>query len=74
MKKLESTFTNMVLSLVLIAMVAAAALAGVFTLTSAKIEDQKNQKRADAIREVVLTKENANAEIQIVSYRHFSIV
>ena len=67
MKKLESSFTNMVLSLVLIAVVAAAALAGVYILTNDKIETQKDTKRADAIREVVLTKANANAKIQIAS-------
>ena len=67
MKKLESTFTNMVLSLVLIAVVAAAALAGVFTLTNDKIEDQKNQKRQSAIREVVLPDAAENVEILIAS-------
>ena len=38
MKKLESTFLNMVLSLVLIAVVAAAGLAGIYSLTKEKID------------------------------------
>jgi len=53
MKKLESTFMNMVLSLVLIAAVAAAALAGVFTLTNDAIEQQKTDKVQKAILEVL---------------------
>ena len=41
MQKLESTFKNMVLSLVIISMVAAGALAGVYILTLKNIEAQK---------------------------------
>ncbi len=67
MKKLESTFTNMVLSLVLIAVVAAAALAGVFTLTNDKIEQQKNEKRQKAIKEVVLPNAGEGVAVTIAS-------
>lgn len=67
MKKLESTFLNMVLSLVLIALVAAAGLAGIYSLTNEKIDDQQNQKRQAAIREVVLPNAEATVEIQITS-------
>ena len=67
MKKLESTFLNMVLSLVLIAVVAAAGLAGIYSLTKDKIEDQQTQKRQTAIREVVLPNAEEGVAIQIVS-------
>lgn len=53
MKKLESTFANMALSLVIIAVVAAAALAGIFTLTKDTIDDQKKQKEQKAIFSVL---------------------
>ena len=53
MAKLESTFRNMVLSLVSISVVAAVALAGVFLLTSANIENQKAQKQQKAIMDVL---------------------
>ena len=53
MKKLESTFTNMVLSLVLISAVAAAALAGVYTLTTENISAQKEAKVTSAKEAVV---------------------
>ena len=53
MAKLESTFKNMVISLVSIAVVAAAALAGVYTLTHDKIEEQKADKQQKAILEVL---------------------
>ena len=53
MAKLESTFKNMVLSLVSISVVAAVALAGVFLLTSGRIEDQKAQKQQKAIMDVL---------------------
>ena len=45
MAKLESTFKNMVLSLVIISMVAAGALAGVYLLTLKNIEAQKLAKQ-----------------------------
>jgi len=53
MAKLESTFKNMVISLVSIAVVAAAALAGVYTLTNDKIEEQKADKQQKAILAVL---------------------
>lgn len=53
MAKLESTFKNMVLSLVSISVVAAVALAGVFLLTSANIENQKAKKQQKAIMDVL---------------------
>ena len=43
MAKLVSSFQNMVLSLVIITLVAAAALAGVFLLTQTRIERQKSE-------------------------------
>ena len=48
MAKLESTFKNMVLSLVIISMVAAGALAGVYILTLENIEAQKLAKQEAA--------------------------
>ena len=48
MAKLESTFKNMVLSLVIISMVAAGALAGVYLLTLKNIEAQKLAKQEAA--------------------------
>ena len=53
MAKLESTFTNMVLSLVIIAMVAAGALAGVYILTEKNIALQEAQKQQAAILAVL---------------------
>lgn len=53
MAKLESTFKNMVLSLVIISMVAAGALAGVYILTLANIEAQKKAKQEAAILAVL---------------------
>ena len=53
MAKLESTFKNMVLSLVSISVVAAVALAGVFLLTSSNIENQKAKKQQKAIMDVL---------------------
>lgn len=49
MAKLESTFKNMALSLVIIAMVAAAALAGVYSVTKDTIDEQKAEKEKQAI-------------------------
>lgn len=56
MAKLESTFKNMAISLVTIAVVAGAALAGVYTLTKDKIDEQKAQKEQKAILEVLPNK------------------
>ncbi|MBO4519011.1 MAG: RnfABCDGE type electron transport complex subunit G [Paludibacteraceae bacterium] len=53
MEKLQSTFTNMVLSLVIISVVAAGALAGVYLLTLDSINTQKAQKQQAAILAVL---------------------
>ena len=53
MAKLESTFKNMVLSLVIISMVAAGALAGVYILTLNTINAQKTAKQKQAILAVL---------------------
>lgn len=53
MAKLESTFKNMVLSLVIISMVAAGALAGVYALTAETIAVQEAQKQKAAIAAVL---------------------
>ena len=53
MAKLESTFKNMVLSLVIISMVAAGALAGVYALTADTIAVQEAQKQKAAIAAVL---------------------
>jgi electron transport complex protein RnfG len=53
MAKLESTFMNMVLSLVIISMVAAGALAGVYALTAENIARQEAQKQQAAILAVL---------------------
>ena len=53
MAKLQSTFPNMALSLTIIALVAAAALAGVYMLTKAPIEAAMAQKQQSAIMQVL---------------------
>ncbi len=53
MEKLQSSFKNMVLSLVLICVVAAGALAGVYILTLETINAQKAQKQQAAILAVL---------------------
>ena len=53
MAKLESSFKNMVISLVSISVVAAAALAGVFSLTEKEIKKQKAEKEQKAILAVL---------------------
>ena len=53
MNKLESSFKNMVLSLVIISMVAAGALAGVYILTLENINAQKKAKQQEAILAVL---------------------
>lgn len=53
MNKLPSTFINMAMSLTCITLVAAAALAGVYLLTEAQIEQQKREAQ-DAARVAVL--------------------
>lgn len=63
MAKLESSLRNMMLSLVTICIVAAGALACVYMLTAENIELQKQQKRAKALKEVVLP--NAGEDVVI---------
>lgn len=58
MAKLQSTFTNMVLSLTLIALVAAGALGGVYLLTEEPIAQQKEQKQQNAIGNVLPQADN----------------
>ena len=53
MAKLQSTFPNMALSLTIISLVAAAALAGVYMLTKAPIEAAMAQKQQSAIMQVL---------------------
>ena len=53
MEKLQSSFKNMVLSLVIISMVAAGALAGVYMLTLKNIEAQKIAKQETAKQAVL---------------------
>ncbi|MBO7458193.1 MAG: RnfABCDGE type electron transport complex subunit G [Paludibacteraceae bacterium] len=53
MEKLQSSFKNMVLSLVIIAVVAAGALAGVYLLTLETINNQKAAKQQAAILAVL---------------------
>ena len=53
MEKLQSSFKNMVLSLVTISVVAAGALAGVYVLTKVSIDAQKKAKQEKAILAVL---------------------
>lgn len=53
MEKLESSFKNMVLSLVTICLVAGGVLAGVYSLTKVTISAQKEQKLQAAILQVL---------------------
>ena len=53
MKRLESNLTNMVLSLTLVALGAAALLGGLYVMTKAPIELQKQQKQQAAITSVL---------------------
>lgn len=53
MEKLQSSLQNMVLSLVVICIVAAGALAGIYTLTKANIEAQEVAKQQAAILAVL---------------------
>ncbi|MBQ7631334.1 MAG: FMN-binding protein [Paludibacteraceae bacterium] len=61
MAKLESTFKNMVLSLVIICMVAAGALAGVYLLTLESINAQKIAKQEAAQKAVLNGHEDGTA-------------
>ncbi len=53
MAKLESTFKNMVLSLMLISMAMACALGFVYTVTKGPIEEANRKKEIQAIRDVL---------------------
>ncbi len=53
MAKLESSFKNMVLSLTLVTLFAAAALGGMYMLTKEPIEQAKQQKQTAAIAKVL---------------------
>ena len=53
MKRLESNLTNMVLSLTLVALVAAALLGGLYVMTKDPIDQQKKQKQEAAITSVL---------------------
>ena len=61
MAKLESTFKNMVLSLVIISMVAAGALAGVYILTLESINAQKIAKQEAAKKAVLAGHDDGTA-------------
>ena len=61
MEKLQSSFKNMVLSLVIISMVAAGALAGVYLLTLENIEAQKKAKQEAARLAVLAGHEDGTA-------------
>lgn len=66
MEKLKSSLPNMMLSLVLICVVAAGALAGVYLLTKAPIAEQKELKQKAALKKVVLPDADESVEIQSV--------
>ena len=81
MAKLESSFKNMVLSLMIIAMVAAGALAGVYTLTKGEIDEQKAEKEQKAIMEVLPNKgigafvspaDTINKDKDLIVYRAYT--
>ena len=61
MEKLQSSFKNMVLSLVIISMVAAGALAGVYLLTLETINAQKTAKQEAAQKAVLAGHEDGTA-------------
>jgi len=63
-KKLESTFTNMVIVLTVVSLIAAYALASVFNVTKAPIEQAALKKKLDAIAKVAPAFDNdPNAEM-----------
>ena len=63
-KKLESTFTNMVIVLTVVALLAAYALASVYNVTKAPIEKAALKKKLDAIAKVAPAFDNdPNAEM-----------
>ena len=69
MAKLQSTFPNMALSLTIIALVAAAALAGVYMLTKAPIEAAMAEKQQNAIMQVL---PEAQGDIRIADAEEFN--
>ena len=62
MAKVESTFLNMVISLVLITGCAAALLAGVFEVTKTPIAFSEKSKQVEAIRQVTSSFDNSPLE------------
>ena len=64
MKKLASTFPNMVISLTAITIVAATALAGVYMLTKTQIEGQKEQAKLAAQAAVLNGQEGQAIEVE----------
>ena len=69
MAKLQSSFKNMALSLTIIALVAAAALAGVYMLTKAPIEAAMAEKQQNAIMQVL---PEAQGDIRIADAEEFN--
>lgn len=65
MAKLESSFKNMTLSLTIICMVAAAALAGVYMLTAGTIDAQKQAKQENARKAVLAGQEGQAIEVEV---------
>ncbi len=68
MKKLESTFANMVLSLTIITLVAAGLLAGVYKLTAERIEAQTMAKQEAARLAVLNGQEGQAIEVTEVGF------
>ena len=52
-KKLESNFINMVVVLFAVTLIASAAVGYVYTLTAGPIEEAKQAKQVNAIRQVI---------------------
>ncbi len=76
MKRLESNLKNMVLSLTLVALAAAALLGGLYALTKEPIEQQKAEKQQKAITSVLPTRDSVTiAEAEevgnLIIYRAF---
>lgn len=58
MKRLKSTLPNMLLSLGIVSIVAAALLAGMYLITKEPIADMEQQRRVDAIKKVAPSMDN----------------
>ena len=67
MKKLESTFLNMFLSLTIISLVAGAGLAAVFNLTEEPIAEANIQKQQQAIASVLPEGAQVAAEVEVIN-------